>query len=208
MPSSCGIDPSSGLLRRFTKVIASDRIRDALCDALSVDIHFRPMTADDLPVMHRWLNEPGIVRWWEGQDVSWDGVVRHYGTPGTPSTEHWIAVLDREDVGWLQCYLARDNLDETEHWWDFGIEPTAAGIDYFVADPSRRHRGLGSAMIRAFAHDIVLGRHPSWTQVCAGPFAANTASCRALAKAGFRMVALIDEDDDEEGPCELRVLDR
>lgn len=172
-----------------------------------MDITFRPMGADDLPRLQRWLNEPGVVRWWEGQDVSWEGVVRHYGSPATPSTEHWIAVADGKDIGWLQCYLARDNPDETELWWHYGIDDTAAGIDYFVAEPARRGRGLGTAMIRAFAHDVVLGRHPAWTQVCAGPFAANTASCRALAKAGFRLVALV-EDGDDDGPCELRALDR
>lgn len=177
---------------------------DAMLRGVNVD--FRAMTAGDLPQLHSWLNEPGIVRWWEGQDVSWEGVVRHYGAPATPSTEHWIAVADGEDIGWLQCYLARDNPDETEHWWNYGIHDNAAGIDYFVAELARRRRGLGAAMIRAFAHKVVLGRHPTWTQICAGPFAENIASCRALANAGFRLVGVIE--DDEDGPCELRVLDR
>lgn len=161
------------------------------------------MTAADLPMLHGWLNDPGVVQWWEGQDVSYDAVVRHYGTPATPSTEHWIAVADGRDIGWLQCYLARDNLDETEAWWEHGIDDNATGIDYLVA--TRRGQGLGSAMIRAFAIDAVLGRHPEWTEVCAGPFAANVASCRALEKAGFELVALID---DEDGPCQLMRLRR
>jgi aminoglycoside 6'-N-acetyltransferase len=170
-------------------------------------ITFRPMTASDLPMLHEWLNDPAVVRWWEGQDVTYEGVVRHYGTPATPSTEHWIAVQNGRDVGWLQCYLARDNLDETEDWWDYDIDEAAAGIDYLVADDARRGQGLGSAMIRAFALEIVLGQHPSWTQVCAGPFAANVASCKALEKAGFELVALIDDEDDD-GPCQLMRLSR
>lgn len=168
-------------------------------------ISFRPMAEADLPMLHQWLNDPGVVRWWEGQDVSWDGVVRHYGTPATPSTEHWIATDGERDVGWLQCYLALDDPDETEDWWDLDIDRTAAGIDYLVAAPGERGRGLGSAMIRSFALDVVLGRHSEWTQVCAGPFAANVASCRALAKAGFRLVGTIDDDD---GACQLMALDR
>lgn len=170
-------------------------------------ISFRPMADADLPMLHVWLNEPGVVRWWEGQDVSWDGVVRQYGSPATPSTEHWIACADGRDIGWLQCYLALDHPDETEDWWDFDIDRTAAGIDYFVAAPGERGRGIGSEMIRSFSVDIVLGRHPGWTQVCAGPFAANVASCRALAKAGFRLIGMI-EDDDDDGPCQLMALDR
>jgi RimJ/RimL family protein N-acetyltransferase len=176
------------------------------CDADRVyAITFRPMTGSDVPMLHTWLNESGVVQWWEGQDVSFNGVVRHYGTPATPSTEHWIAIAHGRDVGWLQCYLARDNPSETEDWWDYGIDENAAGIDYLVAEPNGRGQGLGSAMINAFVHEIVLGRHPEWTQVCAGPFAANVSSCKALANAGFRFVALID---DEDGPCQLMALDR
>ncbi|HEV2810310.1 MAG TPA: GNAT family N-acetyltransferase, partial [Acidimicrobiales bacterium] len=116
-----------------------------------------------------------------------------------------IAVADGADIGWIQCYLAVDNPDATEDWWDFDIRETAAGIDCFVAEPARRGRGTGSTMIRAFAREIVLGCHADWSQVCAGPFAANTASCRALANAGFRHLGTVDDDD---GPCQLYALDR
>jgi hypothetical protein len=37
-------------------------------------IGFRPVVAGDLPRLHRWLNDPEVVRWWEGDDVSWTGV--------------------------------------------------------------------------------------------------------------------------------------
>src|SRR5688500_6942880 len=164
-----------------------------------MDIAFRRLSVDDLPMLHAWLNEPGVVRWWEGADVSWEAVVRDYGTPATPSTEHWIARVDGRDIGWLQCYLAMDDLDETELWWNHDIDLTAAGIEYLIADPGERSRGLGSIVIRQFVVVVVFGLHPEWTQVCAGPFADNVASCRALEKAGFSRVAL---HDDDEGPCQ------
>ena len=41
-------------------------------------LRLRPLTDDDLPVLHAWLNEPGVVWWWEGDDVSWEAVVRDY----------------------------------------------------------------------------------------------------------------------------------
>ncbi|MGH9184253.1 MAG: GNAT family N-acetyltransferase [Acidimicrobiales bacterium] len=167
-------------------------------------IEFRLLVESDLPMLHAWLNEPGVIQWWEGQDVSWEGVVRNYGGPTLDSREQWLAMVGNRAVGWLQCYLAADNLDETEVWWEHGIDQRAAGIDYLLADPQERGRGVGSRMIRAFAEEVVLGHHPEWPQVCAGPFAANVASCRALEKAGFRCVAVID---DEEGPCRLMVFD-
>ncbi len=170
-----------------------------------MDVAFRRLVDDDLPLLHRWLNEPGIVRWWEGDDVSWEGVVRDYGSANTDPTEHWVAVVDGEDMGWIQCYATLDSTEEVEPWWALGVERTAAGIDYLVGDPARRHRGVGSAMIRAFVADIVFGLHPQWSQACAAPYAANIASWRALEKAGFRSAGIVE---DKDGPCRLMVIDR
>jgi len=166
---------------------------------------FRRLAPDDLPTLHRWLNEAAVVKWWEGADVSWDAVMRDYGSPATPTTEHWIASLDGRDVGWAQCYLAAEDPEETGGWWKFGVDPCAAGIDYLIGDPADRERGLGSAMIRAFVDKVVFGLHPEWSQAAAGPFTANVASGRALARAGFRFAG---EIDDEGGPCRLMVADR
>lgn len=167
-------------------------------------IAFRRLVSADLPVLHGWLNEPGIVRWWEGDDVSWDAVVRDYGTT-TDATEHWIATLDGTDLGWIQCYPAVDEPEETAAWFALRIDRTAAGIDYLIGDSHARGRGHGSAMVRAFTSDVVFGLHPQWSQVCAAPYAANEASWRALARAGFRFVGVIE---DEDGPCRLMALDR
>jgi hypothetical protein len=60
----------------------------------AVDIEFRPLRTDDLPQPHRWLNEPAVVRWWEGEDVSWGAVRSEYGPPHTDGTEHRVATDD------------------------------------------------------------------------------------------------------------------
>lgn len=175
-------------------------------DGLNHRLTFRPLVDDDLPMLHEWLNEPGIVRWWEGDDVSWDGVVRDYASANRQDrTEHWIASRDGTDIGWIQCWPVVDEPEEAGPWWDLGISRDAAGIDYLVADPADRGRGTGSAMIRAFVLDVVFPRHPEWSQVCASPYAANQASWRALEKAGFRYVGSFDDDD---GPCRLMMIDR
>jgi len=168
-----------------------------------VDVTFRRLVDDDLPLLHRWLNEPGIVRWWEGDDVSWDGVVRGYSSGRDPdSTELYIASVEDRDLGWIQCYPTVEEPDECEQWWALGVNRTAAGIDYLVGEPADRGRGLGSAMIRAFVDDVVLGLHPAWTQAAAAPLEANVASWRALEKAGFRFAGSVE---DKFGPARLMV---
>jgi RimJ/RimL family protein N-acetyltransferase len=172
-----------------------------------MDIDLRPLEHADLVLLHSWLNDPEVVRWWEGDDVSWEAVVRDYGPASEEPVEHWIAVSDGRPVGWIQCYAIADFADEHEvrHWRALGIEPTAAGIDYLIGESTRRRQGLGTAMIRAFVTEVVFGRHPGWTQVAASPLAANTASVRALAAAGFVPAGGFD---DEHGRAQLMIRQR
>lgn len=172
-----------------------------------MDVTFRRLTDDDLPLLHRWLNDPGVVRWWEGDDVSWRAVVRDYGLASTDPTEYWIADQDGVAVGWIQCYATADfeHESEVQHWRALGVGGTAAGIDYLIGDPNDRGRGLGTAMIRAFVDRIVFRLHPEWTHVGASPLEGNVASWRALEKAGFRLVGTFE---DEHGPARLLVAPR
>lgn len=171
-----------------------------------MEFEFRLVATDDLPTMHRWLNDPAVVTWWEGDDVSWDGVVRDYAPDREPdSQEHYIAALDGEDVGWISCGPVADWPDESIEWSDLGADECVGGIDYLVGDPDRRGQGVGSAMIRAFVRDIAFGEHPDWTQVGADPAEENAGSLGALASIGFRHLGTYGDDD---GRWHVMVIDR
>ena len=168
-------------------------------------LSFRPLVAGDLPRLHRWLNDPEVVRWWEGDDVSWAAVLRDYGDTADDPEEHCIAVLDGRPIGWIQCYGIADMPEDGPFFAPLGLDSaTAASIDYLLA-PQYRGRGLGSAMIRAFVADVVFGRHPRWTQIWVAPQVANAASWRALAAAGFRHARDLSG---ELCPCRAMVIDR
>ncbi len=177
---------------------------------MGTTIGFRLLVDDDLALLHRWLNEPGVLRWWEGDDVSRAGVVRTYSTDRPPDgVEHWVALVDDRPIGWIQCYAVADAPEEAAAWWAHGVDRTAAGMDYLVGEPTARGQGLGSAMIAAFVADVVFARHPDWTQAAAAPYVANAPSWGALAKAGFRNVADLPPDPgDDDGPARLMVCDR
>jgi predicted N-acetyltransferase YhbS/RimJ/RimL family protein N-acetyltransferase len=163
------------------------------------------LTDDDLPLLHAWLNEPGVVEWWEGDDVSWDAVVADYGSSNPDPTEHWLALLDGEPFGWVQLWLAVDEQPYVRPWWALGAHRSVGGIDYLVGPVEGRGRGLGSSMLRAFVDDVGFGLHPQLTQIGASPSPGNTASWRALEKAGFRPVGVFDA---EHGPEKLHLVDR
>jgi aminoglycoside 6'-N-acetyltransferase len=173
--------------------------------ATDVVVTFRRLVDADLPMLHGWLNEPGVVRWWEGDDDSWEAVVAEYGSANTDPTEHWIGAVDGRDVGWIQCYDAGSYPGELSAWAAAGVGAGTAGIDYLVGDPADRGRGVGTAMIAAFVEDVVFGRHPTWARAAASPQVGNRASWQALERAGFRFVAVVDGTC---GPERLMVRDR
>lgn len=174
-------------------------------DDRRMDVTFRALVDDDLPMLHAWLNDPDVVRWWEGDDVTWTGVVADYGEATRGAEDHYVAVFEGRSIGWIQCGDVREWEDEHAAWTAAGADASIGGIDYLLGVSDDRHRGLGSAMIHAFVHDVVFPTHPGWTQVGADPAVANGASWGALAKAGFRHLADIDG---KEGPGRLMVLDR
>lgn len=169
-------------------------------------IRFRRLVDEDLTLLHRWLNAPAVVAWWEGRDVSMPAVVRDFSEANRKSIEFWIATRGDVPFGFVQTYLAETlSASETYYWSDVLDLRRGGGIDYFLGDEVEKGRGLGSAMIRAFVLEVAFVRNPEWDYVAAGPFSANVPSCRALEKAGFReRVRLADP----EGDCSLMVFER
>lgn len=157
-----------------------------------MQFEFRPLLDDDLPTMHRWLNDPEVVRWWEGDDVTWNGVVRDYSPHREPEpVDHWIAAVEGVDVGWISCSTLADWPEEASAWTPHGVDLRAGTIDYLIGDSVPRRRGVGSEMIRRFVAQIGFGLHPDWSQVAVAPMAANKASWRALENAGFVRRAIV-----------------
>lgn len=166
---------------------------------------FRRLQEADFDLMHRWLNEPGVVEWWEGDDVSPEAVRRHYFAEVEDGVEHWLALEDQKPFGWIQCYPVTANPEECAAWYSHGVPETTAGIDYLIGEAGQRGSGRGSTMIDQFVDEVVFGLHPDWTHVGAGPFSANERSWGALANAGFLHVGTIA---DPEGPLHLMIRAR
>lgn len=167
---------------------------------------FRPVVAGDLPMLHRWLNDPAVVAWWEGDDVSTAGVRQTYGDTGADPQQHRIVLLDGMPFGWVQCYLLADE-PEDEAWFARagGFDAaTTATIDYLVGRAADRGRGLGTAMLRAYVGSV-FAEHPSWQAIIVAPQRANEASWRALAGAGFALGPVLP---DPVGPCQVMLLQR
>ena len=164
-------------------------------------IDFRPLTADDLRLLHDWLGRDHVRRWW-GDPGTYTDVVDHYlpAIEGRDPTDLYALTVDQTPVGLIQTYLVAD-YPVYAALVDAGEQ--AAGLDLFIAEVALVGRGLGSEVIRVFVDAVVFAR--AATRSCvADPDVRNTASIRSFEKAGFSRVR--DHHDPNDG--QLHVLVR
>ena len=144
------------------------------------------MVAEDLRLLHEWIQRPHALRWY-GDHGAYEDVVGHYlpAIEGSDPTDHYIVVLDGAPVGMVQTYIVADYPDYaalvgvTEH--------ATAGVDIIIGEEELTGRGLGTEILARFVDAIVFGR-PTTTRCVADPDAVNVASVRAFEKAGFHAV--------------------
>jgi aminoglycoside 6'-N-acetyltransferase len=154
------------------------------------------MVADDLCLLHEWLQRPHVRRWWsEDRHRTLEGVVEHFGPAidGREPTDHYIAVLDGGPVGMVQTYLVSDYPQYAKL---IGIDGAAtAGADILIGEGELTGQGLGTEILRRFVSEIVLAR-PETTACVADPDVDNIASIRAFEKAGFHIVRTFNDPTD------------
>ena len=140
---------------------------------------FRPLTADDQPMIATWLGRPHVAEWWHGPlDLD-------------PALRQFIAVLDGEPIGYVQSYQAV--ACHGDGWWLDVKDPGVHGIDQFLADGANLGRGLGTRMVRAFVAKLFAD--PAVTRVQVDPSPSNGRAIRCYEKAGFRRVREIVTPD-------------
>lgn len=155
-----------------------------------VALTWRPLTATDLPLLTQWLREPLVARWWN-HDTTAEAVQRDFGPSvrGEEPGEDLVILVDGERIGLLQRSVIRDYPEDfTEFAAIVDVPDGAVELDYLIGDAARRGRGLGARMIAAVVENTWCA-YPAAAAVLVAVVAANTASWRALEKAGLRRIA-------------------
>ncbi|MEX0683969.1 MAG: GNAT family N-acetyltransferase [Dehalococcoidia bacterium] len=157
-------------------------------------ITFEPLTADDFPLMHAWLNNPEVSPWYGlGMDnrtnPTIEAVVEHY-TPrmrGESPTYPFTIRLDGRPIGYIQCYRIGD---WSEYARDVDVDDDAWAIDLYIGEDEFRDRGLGAPILQRFIDEQIFSR-PGVTVCLISPKPDNTRAVRAYEKAGFRYVKTV-----------------
>jgi aminoglycoside 6'-N-acetyltransferase len=131
-----------------------------------------------------------VARWWN-HGTSAQAVEADFGATvdGADPTDIFIVIAAGRAIGLVQRYVFADNPEYIAELAALVVAPSEAlSIDYLIGEPSALGLGLGAQMIRASVA-AVWRDHPCAPAVIVPVNAANTASWRALERAGFRRVA-------------------
>lgn len=162
-------------------------------------IQFRRLQCDDLPLLHRWMNEDPVINqiWSHGKLQSIDEIGRKYGARinGEKPTDPYLILYDGLPIGYIQTYFWRD-YPGYEAYVDL---QGAASLDLFIGEAAYRNRGLGRELLSRFLWDHVFAK-PGAASCVITPEAANLGAIRAYAKAGFHHVATVPDIPGEPGP--------
>jgi aminoglycoside 6'-N-acetyltransferase len=143
---------------------------------------FRPMAADDLPLVRRWLETAHVREWWTDspEEFTFDG--------DDPVVDQFIVVKDDHPFAYLQCYHHGGCPDN-----GLGQHPAGTrGIDQFIGEAGMVGCGHGSAFIRTFTDKLLAAGTP---RVITDPDPANARAVRAYEKAGFLKQREVDTPD-------------
>lgn len=170
---------------------------------MSNDITFRPLTEEDLPLVHRWLNNPSVAEWYglgiENRTFPPLEAVRENYLPrihGEFPTLCYIMLLGQTAFGFVQCYRIGDYPDYAAM---INVEPDAWGIDIFIGEDDFRGRGIGTEALDQFVRQLIFSRPGvSLAVICPNP--GNKRAIRSYEKAGFTHshTAWVEAEGDHE----------
>ena len=175
-------------------------------------VTFRRLTRADFPLLAQWLAEAHVARWWN-HEFTPEAVERDFGptVDGDEPSEDHIVLLDGRPIGLIQYSRYADYPEyQAELAAVLPVPDHAVSIDYLIGDPALIGRGVGTAMIAAFAGHI-WQTNPEATCIIVPVSTANQASWRALQRAGFRTAARGDLEPDnpiDDPSHEILELDR
>lgn len=153
----------------------------------------RALTRDDLPTLHRWLNDPSVMQWWDGRDhpATFDRVEARF--------RRSIEGSDRESER-LMIEVERDGQRAAIGMIQYTrLQPRTriSQIDVLIGDPEFRESGYGTDALKALLRHLFEEQkaHRVWLTLRAG----NERAQRSAEKMGFVKEGVLREHDWLEG---------
>ena len=132
---------------------------------------FRPLAADDFPLLLKWLSTDHVKEWWNDGDDTLEKVAAHYGEKNNTARFILLATeeADKEPIGYFQYYFEASD---------------AIGIDQFIGEENYLNRGVGTRAIKMFVEMIARQHRPAL--IILDPSSENKRAVRCYEKVGFK----------------------
>jgi RimJ/RimL family protein N-acetyltransferase len=153
-------------------------------ETMTEPITFRPITPEDIPLLHKWRNTPHISQWWEPHNPSYSTAHDEYMAYMRPdfSVDAFISQINGADVGYIQKWAVRGFPDYKPY---VKLDNETVGIDVFIGDTAYLYKGWGGQIIKAFICGYVFNED-TVPECIIDPVPDNTAAIRAYEKVGFK----------------------
>ena len=145
-----------------------------------------PLKTDrDLPLIHRWMNDPAVARFWD-LDGPLERTAAHLAEQrALTHSEPYLARLSGRPIGYWELYrAAQDRLAAY-----YPAHADDLGVHLLIGEPGLRGVGLGSTLLTALCDAVQSDAH---CRIVAEPDERNIASVRAFFAAGFRISETIE----------------
>ena len=148
------------------------------------EVRLRHLAEDDLALLARWFNEPHMFPFYMRERMSLDEVRAKFRPRlGTSSgIECLVAAIEGVPFGYVQWYANRR--DPTYGAAKLGFAD-GIGLDYFIGDPGSLGKGLGSAMLDAFAQSVARRLPEADKAILVQHADANVRAVACAKRAGF-----------------------
>ncbi|MBY6035978.1 acetyltransferase [Fictibacillus nanhaiensis] len=148
-------------------------------------ILIRNMQREDYPIMHKWLNDPLVLKYYEEPPSSLDAIRLKFNQ--RIEGNHYVRpfIIDYEDkaIGYIQFYEIQE---EKRIEYGFDEERNMYGIDQFIGETKMWGLGIGTYMILKMLE--LLKRERSASRVLLEVKKTNMRAIACYKKCGFVIV--------------------
>ena len=161
-------------------------------------VTLRPILHADLVLLHRWLNDPAVMQYWDGRDhpATFDRVeVRFRKSVEGVDREAFRFMIDVLDPNAPEGAGTR-TIGMVQHG-RIHARAKHAQVDLLIGDPEFRDAGFGTDAMRTVTRYLFedLRLHRVWLTLRAP----NVAAMRGAEKCGFKREGVLREHDYLEG---------
>lgn len=145
-------------------------------------IAFRPLAAEDLPLLRSWLREPHVAEYWQEPEDEEEFREKFLKSLPRRGVSAFVIEVDGRAIGYIQEYEA---VKVGGGWWP-DVRPGVFGIDQFIGDANYISKGIGTLVIGEFVRRMFARAEVK--EIITDPDPANHRAIRAYEKVGFRRV--------------------